>query len=66
MLANTGVMLLSVVDTDWKRVTIYHHSIDGASTYSFADLKRGGKSNNHDIGMVLEAFRQGQAPSKFF
>lgn len=66
LLARTGVMLLTVVDTDWKRVTIYHHSIDGNSSYSFADLKRGGKSNNHDIGMVLEAFRQGQAPSKFF
>lgn len=66
MLAKTGVMLLTVVNTDWKSVTIYHHSIDGASSYSFADLKRGGKSNNHDIGMVLEAFRQGQAPAKFF
>lgn len=66
LLAKTGVMLLTVVDTDWKRVTIYHHSIDGNSSYSFADLKRGGKSNNHDIGMVLEAFRQGQAPAKFF
>ena len=66
LLAKTGVMLLIVVDTDWKRVTIYHHSIDGNSSYSFADLKRGGKSNNHDLGMVLEAFRQGQAPTKFF
>lgn len=66
LLANTGVMLLVVMDTQWKRVTIYHHSIDGNSSYSFADLKRGGKSNNHDIGMVLEAFRQGQAPTKFF
>lgn len=66
MLAKTGVMLLAVVDSDWKRVTIYHHSIDGESAYSFADLKRGGKSNNQDIGVVLEAFRQGQAPGKFF
>lgn len=66
LLAKTGVMLLAVMDTQWKRVTIYHHSIDGESSYSFADLKRGGKTNNHDIGMVLEAFRQGQAPTKFF
>lgn len=66
LLAKTGVMLLVVVDPQWKRVTIYHHSIDSKSTYSFADLKRGGKSNNHDIGMVLDAFRQGQAPAKFF
>lgn len=66
LLANTGVMLLMVVDTQWKRMTVYHHSIDSNSSYSFADLKRGGKSNNHDIGMVLEAFRQGQAPTKFF
>lgn len=66
MLAKTGVMLLAIVDTNWKRVTIYHHSIDGESNYSFADLKRGGKSNNQDIGLVLEAFRQGQAPGKFF
>lgn len=66
LLAKTGVMLLAVVETDWKRVTIYHHSLDSNSSYSFADLKRGGKSNNHDIGMVLEAFRQGQSPGKFF
>lgn len=66
MLKDTSVMLLAVVDPEWKRVTIYHHSIDGASSYGFSELKRGGKSTNHDIGAVLEAFRQGQAPAKFF
>lgn len=66
MLKDTSVMLLVVVDPEWKRVTIYHHSIDGASSYGFTELKRGGKSGNHDIGAVLEAFRQGQAPAKFF
>ncbi len=66
LLEKTAVMLLAVVDPSWKTVTIYHHSLDSESVYSFSDLKRGGKSNNHDMGMVLEAFRQGQAPSKFF
>lgn len=66
MLEKTGVMLLAVMDPSWKMMTIYHHSIDSESSYSFSDLKRGGKSNSHDMGMVLEAFRQGQAPAKFF
>lgn len=66
LLKETSVMLLAVLDTEWKSITIYHHSIDGQTKYSFGELKRGGKTANHDIGAVLEAFRQGQAPTKFF
>lgn len=66
MMKDTSVMLLVIVDPEWKRVTIYHHSIDGASSYGFNEMKRGGKSANHDIGAILEAYRQGNEPTKFF
>lgn len=66
LLKDTATMLLVVVKPDWKAVTFYHHSIDGETSYGFSELKKGGKSTNHDIGSILEAYRQGSAPKQFF
>ena len=62
------LMLLVVVDPDWDTITIYHRSIEHASTFTARDLKStgGGKSTGPDIGDLLKAYSLGQNPTSAF
>ena len=56
---NGYLMLVTVVDRRWSRVTIYTRGIKDTTTVSFNDLRAIEKSGGSDIGDILAAFRAG-------
>lgn len=60
---HTNAMLLFVVERKWGMVTVYHRSIETASTLSAAELKRANKSSGADVEDILRAYTSGSSPS---
>ncbi len=62
--ANSYIMLLFVVDTQWKTVTIYHRGIVNANELRLDDMKSAtGKNGNVDMLAMVEAYSRMQTPS---
>lgn len=59
---NTAVMILAVMDRNWKRVTYYHQGLNRYTEVSFRDLKVANKGSGPDISEILNAYRLGSAP----
>lgn len=61
---NTYAMLLTVVDVENERVSIYHRGIATATEVSLRDIKNSNKgSSGADIGDMLKSFMRGNAPT---
>ena len=56
---NGYLMLVTVIDRRWSRVTFYTRGIKDTTTVSFNDLSSIEKSGGSDIGDILAAFRAG-------
>lgn len=63
MLAQTSVMIIAVVDTQFDRVTFYHRSIPQATEVGIRDLKASNKGTGPDVSDILKAFSIGVSPS---
>lgn len=56
-------MIIVVVDMLYDQVTFYYNGIDGGATFSFDQLKVGGKGGgNTDLVTILNALNQGRSP----
>ena len=60
---NTAMLILAVVDRQWKRVTFYHQSIARPLETSFRDLKASNKGSGPDVADILNAYRLGTTPT---
>lgn len=60
---NTAMLILAVVDRNWKRVTFYHQSIARPLETSFRDLKASNKGSGPDVADILNAYRLGATPT---
>lgn len=58
----TALMILAVVDRNWKRVTFYHQSLARPLEVSFRDLKASNKGSGPDVADILSAYRMGTTP----
>lgn len=61
---NSSVMVMAVVDRDWKTVSIYVRGIDGHSEIPFSHFKKSGNDQGSDI--LTELFKSitaGRAPT---
>lgn len=56
-------MILTVVDTEWEQVTMFHRSIDAPTTFSIKELKRINRGTGPDVMEILRAYQMGQNPS---
>jgi len=63
LLHDTGIMLLTVIDTKWDQITIYHDSLPLPTELSFRDIKASQKGSGPDVADILKAYQVGQAPS---
>lgn len=62
--ANSYIMLLIVVDTQWETFTIYHRGIQLPNELRAADMKAAsGKGGNVDMLAMVEAYSKMQTPS---
>lgn len=59
---NTALMILAIVDRNWKRVTFYHQSLARPLEVSFKDLKASNKGSGPDVADILNAYRLGNTP----
>lgn len=59
---NTALMILAIVDRNWKRVTFYHQSLTRPLEVSFRDLKASNKGSGPDVAEILNAYRLGTTP----
>lgn len=56
-------MILTVVDTEWEQVTMFHRSIDAPTMFSIKELKRINRGTGPDVMEILRAYQMGQNPS---
>lgn len=57
------LMLLAVIDKQWDRVTFYHRGIPDSTSVSHRDMKAANKGSGPDVADILNAYRQGHAPT---
>lgn len=63
MFENTYSMILVVMDTQWRRATIYHRGIPTPTELTFNELKAAArKGSGTDVMEILRAFKQSEAP----
>lgn len=63
MFENTYSMILVVMDTQWRRATIYHRGIPTPTELTFNELKAASrKGSGTDVMEILRAFKQSEAP----
>lgn len=60
---DTSAMMMFVIDEEWEQVTIYHRSIESATTVSVKELQRKGNGKGPDILDVLTAFQKSTSPT---
>lgn len=60
----TGMMIMAIVDEDYRMVKFYFHSIEKALESSYSDLKRASKTEPN-IGEMIQALSMGNAPRLF-
>lgn len=60
---NTALMILAIVDRNWKRVVFYHQGIARPMETSFRDLKASNKGSGPDVADILNAYRLGTTPT---
>lgn len=63
MFKNTYLMIMVVIDEDFRRVTFYHRGISLPTVIRLADLKASNKGNGPDVAEILKAYQMGNAPS---
>lgn len=59
----TYLMIMAVVDNEWKRVTFYHRGINGHTEVGERDLKAANRSGGPDVTDILRAYQLGTSPS---
>ena len=58
----SALMILAIIDRQWKRVTFYHQGITRPIECGFKDLKTSNKGTGPDVAEILNAYRLGNTP----
>ena len=61
--ANSYLMLMIVIDTQWETFTIYHRGLEHANELRASDMKTATKGGNVDMLAMVEAYSKMQTPS---
>ena len=63
LMNQTGNMLVTVIDRDWERATIYIRDLSGSSDISFKTIKKiNGKSDGSDMAEIFKAVVANKPP----
>lgn len=63
LFAETSLMIVAVLDTQWDRVKFYHRSLPDVTSLPYKAMKNAVKGDGPDIGEILRAYQLGNGPS---
>ena len=58
----TFAMIVVVIDTMYNKITMYYHSLNAYSEFTFEQIRKNSKSEAVDLSSLMKSFANGMAP----